>query len=404
PPLAVAWARRVDEAREGARAHDAAKVRAALLAMRALSPNNPGVALSLAAEAAHAKDAGEALRWLETYAAFGTTTHDEDFASVLADPRAVPVRAKLDANARPVEKATRVFALPTGDRLFEDVAWDPAARTFYVSSVRGRDVLAVGQAGADARSLTAPERAGLGVSGLAFDAARRTLWTTVAPIAQVPGFRAGDDTRVACAVVAVDPASGKPKRRVELAPDGEPHALTDVAVTPAGDVVASDARGGGVYVLRAGSTHLERLPARFRSPQTPAPRDATRAYVPDYSLGVALVDLSNGAAVWLDAPPSVPLTGIDGLYFVGDALVAVQNGIEPPRISRLALSPDGAHVTGATILEAGTPGLGEPTHGAIVGGELWFLAPSGWARFDDVGALVNDPPPDATAIWRVPIR
>jgi hypothetical protein len=51
---------------------------------------------------------------------------------------------------------------------------------------------------------------------------------------------------------------------------------------------------------------------------------------------------------------------------------------------------------------AASPDLGEPTHGAILDDQLWFLANSGWSRFSDDGALVNDPPEDAPSIWRVP--
>jgi hypothetical protein len=123
--------------------------------------------------------------------------------------------------------------------------------------------------------------------------------------------------------------------------------------------------------------------------------------VPDHALGIARVDTRTGAVSWLTASPDIALSGIDGLYLIRGALIAIQNGTRPPRVVRLALSPDGGSVVAATVLAA-SPELGEPTHGAIVDDQLWFLANSGWSRFSDDGALVTDPPEDAPSIWRVP--
>jgi hypothetical protein len=69
---------------------------------------------------------------------------------------------------------------------------------------------------------------------------------------------------------------------------------------------------------------------------------------------------------------------------------------------RLALSADGRSITSATVLAA-SPELGEPTHGAVVNGQLFFLANSGWSRYSEDGSLVKDPPEDAPSIWSVPL-
>jgi hypothetical protein len=260
-------------------------------------------------------------------------------------------------------------------------------------------VLVVTERGETVRTLAPPRREGVGVFGVALDRPRRTLWITEAAMAIVPGFAKGDDAKVPSALVALDPASGAVKTRIELAADGKAHALTDLAVTPTGDVLVSDAIGGRVYVARAGASRLDPLPDVFRSPQTPAPRDDHRAYVPDYPRGIALVDWTTGAVAWLTAPRDVFVKGVDGLYFTGDALVAMQNGARPPRVVRFALDAAGTAITGASTLASEQPGMGEPTHGAIVGHELRFLSSYGWSRFDDDGALVKDPPPDAPGVW-----
>src|SRR6185295_20378665 len=103
------------------------------------------------------------------------------------------------------------------------------------------------------------EPEGIGVLDVAFDPTRNVLWMSTAPLPPVPGYRKGDDTARASSIAAIDPATGRIVQRIELRPDGKPHALSDLAVTSAGDVLVSDATGGGLYILRAGRAALERL-------------------------------------------------------------------------------------------------------------------------------------------------
>ncbi|HSS01432.1 MAG TPA: tetratricopeptide repeat protein [Kofleriaceae bacterium] len=405
PSKAARWTsglKRLDDAR---RAGDARTALRLLGELRDLAPNNPQLQLAFARVAAERGDTAEAARWLGHYAAAGMTLGPEGaklLAALAGDPHIAQLTEQLAANGRAMGAADRVFDLPTGDKLFEDLVWAPSAGALYITSVRERRVYAFTPGLQALRPLTEPEPEGIGVLDVAFDPARNVLWMSTAPLPPVPGYRKGDDAARASSIAAIDPSTGRIVQRVELRPDGKPHALSDLAVTSAGDVVVSDATGGGLYILRAGRAALERLSADFDSPQTPAPRDATTVYVPDYSLGIARVDTGGGAVSWLSASPDIALSGIDGLYFIHDALVAVQNGTHPPRVVRLALAPDGRSITSATVLAA-SPELGEPTHGAFVDGQLFFLANSGWSRFSDDGSLVKDPPEDAPSLWRVPL-
>lgn len=404
PSRASRWASDFQRLEGARRAGDSRTTLRLLSEMRELAPNNPQLPLALARLAARQGDVAEAARWLGQYAAAGMTLGPEGaqlLGALASDPHAGQLTEQLAASGRATGAAHKAFALPAGDKLFEDVAWDPRAQRFYLSSVRDRRVYTVDAEGQGMRPLTAPEPDGIGVLGIAFDPARRVLWMSTAPLPPVPGYRKGDDAARASSVASIDVSTGQVVQRIELRPDGKPHALTDLAVTASGDVLVSDATGGGLYIVRSGRAVLEPLSTEFSSPQTPAPRDDATVYVPDYALGIARVDPRTGAVSWLSASPEIALSGIDGLYRFQEALVAVQNGTRPPRVVRLALSPDGGSVVAATVLAA-APELGEPTHGAIVEDQLWFLANSGWSRFSDDGALINDPPEDAPSIWRVP--
>jgi hypothetical protein len=92
------------------------------------------------------------------------------------------------------------------------------------------------------------------------------------------------------------------------------------------------------------------------------------------------MDLATRSVKWLQPARNIALSGIDGLYVYRDSFLAVQNGTTPPRIMRFALD-----LQKQEVLEANSPGLGEPTHGTIVGTDFYFLASTGWNDYDDKG-------------------
>jgi hypothetical protein len=93
------------------------------------------------------------------------------------------------------------------------------------------------------------------------------------------------------------------------------------------------------------------------------------------------------------------LEGIDGLYWTKTGLIATQNGTSPERIVRFPLSADN-RVSGFEALEANWPGLGDPTHGVLVGNNFYYIVNSGWDRVGDDGAIAPGKP---ASIWKMRI-
>ena len=56
------------------------------------------------------------------------------------------------------------------------------------------------------------------------------------------------------------------------------------------------------------------------------------------------------------------------------------------------------------ILEAGWPGLGEPTHGTIVGDTFYFLANSGWGEYDNDGKKKPGSGPVESSIRKIDLN
>ena len=106
-------------------------------------------------------------------------------------------------------------------------------------------------------------------------------------------------------------------------------------------------------------------------------------YVADYAQGLARVDMGTGAVSWVEWPPDTLAIGIDGLVAVSGGLMAIQNGVTPARVTRLTLSPDGARITRAQVVDRNHPLFAEPTLGVAVGKDLYYVAASQWPAYED---------------------
>ena len=94
---------------------------------------------------------------------------------------------------------------------------------------------------------------------------------------------------------------------------------------------------------------------------------------------------SSRAVTALRSAPGVTLLGIDGLYLRRGALIAVQNGVAPPRLVRFCLDRAGDAVTRAEVLDRNPSLVDEPTLGTIVGDSAFYVATSQWEKFSAAG-------------------
>jgi len=190
-------------------------------------------------------------------------------------------------------------------------------------------------------------------------------------------------------------------RRYEPA-DGKEHALGDMTVASNGDAYISDGLSGDVYVIKHDTDKLEPMVPHgvFVSPQTPTLNQAQSVlYVPDYVEGIAVIDVASGEVQWLKVTTPLALEGIDGLYWTHDGLIATQNGTVPERVVRFHLR-DQNTADGFSVIEANWPGLGDPTHGVIVGDFFYFIVNSGWDRVGEDESSFGSGAP--AQVWKVP--
>jgi hypothetical protein len=359
----------------------------------------PNYLLRVASVEAHLGHQAEALRWLERYAAMGLTydvASDGDLKPLLSDPAWPALATRLKQNASTVSRTEQVCTLPISDLMPEDITFNPASGDFFVSSIRRHSLfrLSLPRSGGtecglqelplDAQAKQWP------VMAVSADPDGKTLWMTAAAMAGFKGLAKEDEGKTA--VFSIDAGTGKTLHRFNLEHDG-PAVLGDMSVSRSGVVFVTDSRGGGVYRID-GKWHdpeLKRVAEGFFSPQTPVPaRDRRRLFVPDYSVGIAVVHLKStgkNKVTYLTHPDDVVVTGLDGLLLVGDSLIGIQNGTEPERVIRFHLNRRQTHIVRAEVVEQSSQRMGEPTHAVAAGGWVYVIANVGWNQVDDHGEL-----------------
>lgn len=362
-----------------------------LLELYDLMSGSPQVVYSLAVAEARLNNTDRAIGYLRQFASMGLAVDivsDSAFAAMRDIVAFNQVVQQIKQNEMPTSHSDVAFVLPEADLLSEDVTYDQNTQIFYVSSVRKGKIVAIDR---DHRvtDFTNGGQAGTwGILAVAVDPVRRVLWATTAAMPMTLGYQAADSGR--SALLEYDLGTRALLHRYDLPTNDGPHALGDMTLSAQGDVYVSDGAAGIVYALRRGERQLTQLVPKgtLPSPQTPAlSRDGMRLYIADYARGIAILNFRDGSTSWLAHPKDLAVSGIDGMYLNGSTLLAIQNGTSPERVIRMHLNRAGKSVDRWDLIEANSHGLGDPTHGVIVGTSFYFIANSGWDRFADDGTV-----------------
>jgi hypothetical protein len=312
---------------------------------------------------------------------------------VIGPDHAVRASALLLAEASAIVASDVAATVPAEAGLVESVLSPVPGEVFLVTSITEQAVYLRSPDG----SWTRGDIAGANdLSGLAADDARNVGWIA-------SGNLDGSEERDQGQAGLIRKVASRAETVMFAAPDGV--TLSDLAVGPDGAVYASDPMSGGVYTVAPDARQISELiaPGTFRSPQGLAvSEDGRRLYLSDYRYGLAVIDLATGAVSRLASDVPAALDGVDGLWRYGNALIAVQNGTSPMRISAFTLSDDSTRITGHRVLEQAHPEWTEPLGGSIADGALYYVATGQWGRYDK-GVLHEGMAARPTVIRRLPL-
>jgi sugar lactone lactonase YvrE len=349
--------------------------------------------------------AGKTLLQLAALRAASDIDADTDFDSIrrTAAYRAAAAKMKAVRDERVSSGVETAFTIPEKGLVPEGVAYDPKTKSFFVSSIRKREIFRVDASGKSS-VFVAPREGGLrSAAGIAVDARSRSLWVTSEAMPHMEGHV--KDEPLQSAVFEFDADTGKLRRELKAPALEKAPAFDDVSVGKDGRLWINDGFNGRIWTLAPGGSALEVFleTDRFRGTQGIAPTpDGKTLYVSDYS-GLHRVDVATKSVARLEVPPNAALNGVDGLVLAGTSLYAVQNGVEPNRVTRVDLSPDGARVTGARILVMNHPAFDEPTLAVAVDGFLYVNAASQGGKFRDEKKPITPAEMREAVILKVPL-
>jgi len=374
------------------------------LQAEAMLPNHPRLLFNTACALALSGDTEAALDRLERIAAMQYAVDLETSASMAplrGQPRFDDVVRAMAAITEPVERSTVAFTVPDPTFLVEGVAHDPATGDLFLSSLYLRRIARVTPEG-EMIAFTEPSKDLWSMLGMVVDSENGRLWSIT-----VGGPRMQDaapDEPVQSALVQFSLRDGSEIARFEAPSEIDGSVLDSLAVGGDGAVYVSDSGAGAIHRLAPGGERLEAMipPGTFLSTQgLELSADGSILYAADYGRGVAAVNVASGEVRFLEHDGPC-LLGIDGLERHGDDLIAIQNGIQPPRVVRIVLGPGGDSIAAVETLERGHHLYREPTLGTVVGDDLIYVAASQWRSFDADGTLLVDQLVEPT-ILRLPL-
>jgi hypothetical protein len=354
-------------------------------------PTQPAYQWARVAIGMRMRDTATVLDALSRYADLGlgrNLTADTALAHYLSLPAFRDVAARHAAQWAPITRGRAIMVLPDSTFFPEGMDVDTRTGLFYVTSIRHRTIAELTPRGDYIRELLPRSGVGLGaILGVRADPQRGVLWVTMSGIPQMEGYQGSDS--LVHALLRISLPQGEIDGRWDLPVTAGSHTLGDVGIGPLGDVFVSDSRDPVLYRLPADGGGLQPIShPLFRSLQGVAPAAGARVvFVADYSHGILKVEVISGEVTRVaDAPGSTSL-GCDGLTWHEGALIAVQNGVTPPRVMRFELDSTWTRFVRADVIDRNLPTADEPTMGTIVGENFVYVANSQWEKYDEAGAL-----------------
>ena len=359
---------------------DAQRVRAEILAVENVLPKVPdrGAALFLLArQYAHLGELQKALKLLKDCVWLDAGFDPEPAQSPSLRPLGsnTEFRAMIEQVRRrypPVHKASVAFTVPAKDLFPEGLAVDSQKQVFYMGSMHHNKIVKFALDGSVSDFVKEDMYDLMPIGGVHVDPADHSVWAST---------DAGKKHRPE--LLHFD-AQGKLLERY-ASPGTMPYDLNDLVLRGSREIFTTDTEGHHVY--RFGRTSHSFTDMKLHRPVfypngITLSGDGNLLFVADM-LGVIRVDLLTNESEDVDPGAHNTLSGIDGLYWNKGEFLGVQYGTGAYRVMRWQLSPDGRKVTASEILEHRTDLVSDPTTGAVLGDNFYFIANTGIYNLED---------------------
>jgi hypothetical protein len=343
-----------DQALQAREQHDVSRFLELTRQLTDWAPANPPLRFLHAEALAMSGRTGPAiveLRWLATHGYHYAFWERGSFASLPADPATTALREATTRNGQPSGLLAQVIRIDPADLVADGI--DAAGSEWILGSMANGSLYRVDRAGTATQVWreTAPSRRMLGVRN---DAARKVVWAcSTGP----------NDAEPQSELLRISLQPGRVERF--RLPDSRT-LCNDVALLPDGTVAISDSQRGAIWQLATtGTWRTLAGPGTFGYPNGLTWLDAAQRLVVADLRGLWTIDLASARIAAVDAPEGTFVGGIDGLYASDGKLWAMQNGLRPHRVLRIALTKDAARVERIEIIASNLPDLADMTTAAV---------------------------------------
>ena len=329
------------------------------------APTNPALhflhaeALALSGRTAPALDE---LRWLAANGYHYAFWERDTFASLPVGAETTALREAMTRNGKPAGQIARLRRLDPADLDAEGI--DTLGSGWIVGSMANGSLYRVDRSGATTQ-LWRETEPGRSLFGVRHDAQRNLVWAC-------SGGPDGGHAQPQLLRISLQSLN------VTRSPLPDARSLcNDVAMLPDGSVAVSDSQRGAVWQLKKnGQWRALVEPGTLGYPNGLSYLDDEQRLVVADLRGLWTIELANARMTPVAAPEGTFVGGIDGLYTVNGELVAIQNGLRPHRVLRIALAPGAAQVERVTTIASNSPELAAMTTAAVGRGEITVLAGS----------------------------
>lgn len=311
---------------------------------------------------------------------------DSTFSLLWKQSKFKQLAAKAKQNSSLIS-SNYAFSLKEKDLVPKGITYDPRQQKFYVSSIYKRKIVGINLDGTSFEFAGEAQDGLYSTLGMKVDAARNHLWVTGILNTPRPKSMNQEDFGKS-AVFQYDLETRKLIKKYVLN-DTLVHIFNDLVIVN-GSVYVTDSENGSIYRI---NKETETFTLFYHWDWMYYPNGITVSPDQQYLFtahwaGISRITIADTQGVMLQSKPTTTLTGIDGLYFQENGLIAVQNSAGPQsRIMQFELNKQMDGVTKATVLESQNPLYNVPTTGIIVDDEFYFIANSQLQNFDKQGNI-----------------
>lgn len=276
--------------------------------------------------------------------------------------------ASLPLDAQSVEVA---FRISEKDLIPEGIAYDPASRSFFVSSIHKNKIIRIDERN-KVTDFIKSGKEGIG-QALGMKVRDGKLW-----VCSNTGKGNAQDQSM---VHVFNLANGDLVSKWML-PPGETHLFNDLVVDSRGNAIVSDSDYGAIYRVSLKSSNVELLikdaRLQYANGITIAPDDGVivNTFKGFFKINTRTLEMT--ALPF----PNYYVIGIDGLCFYNQSLVGIQNVTYPVSVNQYQLNATYDKIENARVLVAGHPLFDIPTTGVIVDDWFYFIANSQMSNLD----------------------